>query len=278
MQNPPLNDENPAPSMLAYFLDRLPFARCLELMRRLLVEVGDRDDGQIVLLLGEHPNLITIGRGGSPGNVRQDNSALKSREIEAIYVNRGGGCLLHCPGQLAIYPLVPLAWHGFTVGEFLDRFQAGIIEALADLNVPARTLPGIHGIWGRTGQLAAVGVAVRSWVTYYGAYLNVDPPLGLFRLVDSNPHQPSPPAPTTPWCPPTKLRSVPGEGGSMSSLMAERRGSIKMTMVRAALVGRLAEAFGCDRYHLFTGHPLLRGEGKKDEGRMPKVERKPNDE
>jgi lipoyl(octanoyl) transferase len=208
----------------------------LQLQRRLLDEVGDRDDGQIALLLCEHPNLITIGRGGSSANIRHDSPALKSREIEAVYVNRGGGCLLHCPGQVAIYPMVPLRWHGFTLGEFVERLQAGIVEALDDLNVPAHTLPGKHGIWGRTGQLAALGVAVRNWVTYYGAYLNVDPPLGLFRLVENDPQNDFP----------------------MSSLMAERRGSIKMTMVRAALVGRLAEAFGCDRYHLFTGHPYLK--------------------
>ena len=234
-----MNDDDSAPALVAYFLGLLPFEMCLDLQRRLAVEVGGRDDGQIVLLLCEHSKLITIGRGGSPGDIRHDSPALKSREIEAIYVNRGGGCLLHCPGQLAIYPIVPLSWHGFTVGEFVERFQAGIIEALDDLNVAARTLPTKHGIWGRTGQLAALGVAVRDWVTYYGAYLNVDPPLGLFRLVESAPlHE--------------------GEGRAMSSLMAEHRGSIKMTMVRAALVGRLTEAFGCDRYHLFTGHPYLR--------------------
>jgi lipoyl(octanoyl) transferase len=251
VQNQPTNDELSAPALLAYFLAQLPFERCLELQRRLLKEIGDRDDGQIVLLLCEHPNLITIGRGGSPSDIRLQSPTLKSREIETIYVNRGGGCLLHAPGQLAIYPLVPLHWHGFTVGEFIERFQAGVVEALDDLNVPARTLPGKHGIWGRTGKLAALGVAVRDWVTYYGAYLNVDPPLGLFRLVENDIQQSSPPAPL-----PEGEGNVRSE--SMSSLMAERRGSIKMTMVRAALVGRLTDAFGCDRYHLFTGHPYLR--------------------
>ncbi len=260
MKNRPDNDETPAPALLAYFLDRLPFERCFELQRRLLVEVGNRDDGQIVLLLCEHPHLITIGRGGSPANIRLDSSALKSREIEAVYVNRGGGCLLHCPGQLAIYAIVPLYWHGFSVGEFVERLQAGIIEALDDLNVPARTLPGKHGVWGRTGQLAAVGVAVRNWVTYFGAYLNVDPPLGLFRLLEADAAQPSTTSPLSvgdgncDTLPPTHFSSR--EGRSMSSLMAERRGSIKMTMVRAALVERLSDAFGCDRYHLFTGHPF----------------------
>ncbi len=38
----------------------------------------------------------------------------------------------------------------------------------------------------------------------------------------------------------------------MSCLVAERRGPVRMTAVRAALVGRLADCFGCDRYHLYT--------------------------
>jgi lipoyl(octanoyl) transferase len=153
-----------------------------------------------------------------------------------IYTNRDGGCLLHCPGQLAIYPIVPLAWHGFTVGEFLERFQAGIIEALDDLCVHGHVRPGRHGVWARTGQLAAIGVAVRNWTTYFGAYLNVDPPMGLFRIVQSDPLQET----------------------RMSSMMTERRGPVRMTTVRATLVKHLTEAFGCDRYHLFTGHPLLK--------------------
>ena len=79
-------------------------------------------------------------------------------------------------------------------------------------------------------------MAVRHWVTYYGAYLNVCPPMGLFRLVETDPVGRTP----------------------MSCLVAERRGPVRMTAVRAALVQRLTEAFGCDRYHLYTGHPMLR--------------------
>jgi lipoyl(octanoyl) transferase len=166
------------------------------------------------------------------------------------WVNRGGGCLVHCPGQLAIYLLVPLQWHSLSVGEFLDRLHAGIIETLDDLNVHGRRyaqdVPGPFsvGVWGRTGQLAAVGAAVRHWVTYYGAYLNVCPPMGLFRLVESDPRSQT----------------------RMSSLAAERRGPVRMTAVRAALVRRLAECFGCDRYHLYTGHPLLSERSRRPAG------------
>jgi hypothetical protein len=36
--------------------------------------------------------------------------------------------------------------------------------------------------------------------------------------------------------------------------------------VRAVLVRHLTEAFGCDRYHLYTGHPWLKAEGENRPG------------
>jgi lipoyl(octanoyl) transferase len=225
-----------APAMAVHFLGQISFATCLELQRCLAAESARAADGQIKVLLGEHPPVVTIGRGGSPGNVRSNARALRSRQIEVLYVNRGGGCFLHSPGQLAICVIVPLEWHGMTVGEYLDRLQVGILETLEDLHIPARLLPDRYGLWGRTGQVAFLGVAVRGGVTYYGAYLNVTPPLGLFRLIE----------PDDPETPP------------VSSLSAERCGSIRMPALRAALVPQLAKAFGCDRYHLHTGHPWLR--------------------
>ena len=113
----------------------------MALQQRLVEQSRDRDDGQVTLLLCEHPTLITVGRGGSPGDVAMQSNLVRSRQIEVRWVNRGGGCLMHCPGQLAIYPIVPLRWHGFSVGEFLRRLQTGIIETLDDLNVPSRAAP-----------------------------------------------------------------------------------------------------------------------------------------
>jgi lipoyl(octanoyl) transferase len=136
---------------------------------------------------------------------------------------------------VAIYLIVPLRWHGMLVGEYLDRLQWGILGTLEELGVAARTQPGQHGIWGRTGQLAAFGAAVRHEVAFHGAFVNVCPPMGLFRLVQSDP-----------------IEQI-----SMSCLVAELGKPTKMTTVRAELVCRLADAFGCDRYHLHTGHPLL---------------------
>ena len=128
--------ESQSPALEAFLLGQVDFDRALALQQRLVTQCRDRDDGQIILLLCEHPTIITVGRGGSPGEIAMQSGLVRNRQIEVRWVNRGGGCLVHCPGQLAIYPLVPLQWHGFSVGEFLDRFQAGIMETLDDLNVP----------------------------------------------------------------------------------------------------------------------------------------------
>jgi lipoyl(octanoyl) transferase len=269
------------PSLEAFLLGQIDFDVALGLQQRLVEQARDRGDGQITLLLCEHPPIITVGRGGSPGQVAMQNNLVRNRQIEVRWVNRGGGCLVHSPGQLAIYPLVPLRWHGLSVGQFLHRLQTAIIETLDDLNIPSRpgdcpnfrgdcpnlrpsengTVPlspnakslgatagssssaaAQSGVYGRTGQLAALGAAVRHWTTYYGAYLNVCPPTGLFRLVEID----------------------PAAQTSMSSLVAERCGPVRMTGVRSALVRRLAESLGCDRYHLYTGHPMLRRKSQRD--------------
>ncbi|MFZ5830649.1 MAG: lipoyl(octanoyl) transferase LipB [Planctomycetota bacterium] len=232
----PLPTAHEPPALEAFLLGRIGFDVCLELQRRLIPQVAERDDGQVTLLLCEHPTVVTIGRGGSPAHVARESYLIRNRQIPVTWVNRGGGCLMHAVGQLAIYPLLPLRWHGLRPGVFLERLQTALIESLDELNVPSEPRAGRFGVWGRTGQLAALGVAVRNWVTYYGAYLNVTPPMGLFRLVESDPK----------------------ERTAMSCLVTERRGPVRMPTVRAVLVRRLAEAFGCDRYHLYTGHPMLR--------------------
>ena len=223
------------PAVEAYLLGVVDFNACLALQQRLVYEAAGRSDGQISLLICEHPLSISIGRQGSRVHVRLDRRELESRQIEIRWVNRGGGCLVHAPGQLAVYPIVPLEMHGLSVGEYLIRLQNGVTAALADLRFTGRTEPGREGIWGRAGQVAFFGAAVKNGISYFGAYINQAPATTLFRWVNSDPQT----------------------GGPMSSLVIERQQPVRMSGLREAVVRRLAEAFGCDRYHLYTNHPLF---------------------
>ena len=173
-------------------LGRVPFDAFLGLQSRLVYEAGGMDEPRIVVLLCEHPDLITVGRAGSRGHVRFSNDQLKHEQLAIRWISRGGGCILHAPGQLAVYPIVPLGLLGWTVGEYLRRLQRGIVDGFAELNVRGETCAGSFGVWGRSGLLANVGVAVRSGIACHGAFINVNPAMRRYAFVDVFPPPPDP--------------------------------------------------------------------------------------
>jgi len=142
----PRDNQHP-PVMEAHLLATVDYHRCVELQKRLVYESGGRTDGQITLLLCEHASIITVGRAGSPGEIHIGTAERRSRQLDVQWVNRGGGCMVHAPGQLAVYPIVPLSWHEMSVGRYLDCLQKGLLAALAELGIRGRTEPGRYGIW-----------------------------------------------------------------------------------------------------------------------------------
>lgn len=222
-------------SLSVHLLGTVDYACCQALQDRLVYEAGGRGDGHVALLMCEHLPLITLGRQASLRHVRWDSQERARHELDLRWVARGGGALVHGPGQLALYPIVPLAWHRWRVGDYLRRFQAGLLAALAELGAGGETLPDRFGIWGRSGQLAALGISVRHNVTLHGAVVNVDIKPYLLRAVQADPEDPRP----------------------MGSLAAERQRPPRMAAVREALFRQVAQSLDCQRVHVFCGHPLL---------------------
>jgi lipoyl(octanoyl) transferase len=218
-----------------HLLGIVEFESCLALQQRLVFETGGRTDGQITVLICEHPDVITVGRQGSWGHIRLTPAELASRRLQVRWLNRGGGCLPHVPGQLAVYPIVPLDWYRWTIGEYLTRLQRAILHVIAEQGMVPQSRPPQFGLWGRTGQLASFGVAVRNWTTYHGAFLNVCPAMHLFHC----------------------LQTDPAESRPMGSLVAEHGRGVKMPKVRESVVRHLCQELGSERYHVISGHPLL---------------------
>ena len=218
----------------AYLLGSLDFDTALRLQRRLHFEVtGDRR--QAALVLCEHPPLITIGRQGSRAHLHVEPEELRTRRWPVRWVNRGGGCLLHMPGQFALYSIMPLDRLGCTVSDYLHRLGAAIGDALGDFSIHATIRIDERGIWAGDRMLAALGVSVRDWVTMFGAYINVHPALDLFRCVTA----------------------VADCEQPMTSLERERRGAVRPALVRERLIEHFRVRFGFDRVTLFTEHPMV---------------------
>jgi lipoyl(octanoyl) transferase len=256
-----------------HLLGLVDFESALALQQRLVYEAGESRGRQITVLLCEHPDVLTIGRDGSRSHIRLDPRELKRRRLPVRWVGRGGGCILHAPGQLAVYPIVPLEPFDWSVGDYLQRLRQGISSTFEALGINGETRPHRLGIWGRKGQLAAFGVAVRNWISYHGAFINVNPAMNPFGYIDTGlrkicrvngPNRGIGMRGSFTDAANTGESSgepVAGHGRgtrpTMSCLLAETGRGVTMPRVRAQLIASLSEAFGCDRHHLHTGHSLL---------------------
>jgi lipoyl(octanoyl) transferase len=234
--------EAPGRTLQLYLLGCVEFEAALSLQHRLVYEVAS-DRRRAALLLCEHsPPLISVGRQGSRTHILCGPEELRARQWRVRWVNRGGGCLLHVPGQLAICPILPLDRLGLGVQAYLERLQEVVTATLADFSLRAETRAGRPGVWVAGRPIAGLGVAVRDWVAYYGAYLNVNPALGWFRLVSC----------------------VGAERVPMTSLERERRGPLRPALLRERLVEHFAARFGFDQMVFFSDHPLLSRKARAD--------------
>jgi lipoyl(octanoyl) transferase len=223
----------PASYLQAYLLGTVSFESALAFQRRLLYQVaGDRDHGAI--LLCEHTPLITVGRHGSSAHILYEPGELRARRWQIRWVNRGGDCVLHLPGQLAIYPILALDRLGVDLRTYLTRLKAILKTVLSDFDVRAEAQEHDNEIVVGGRRIATIGVAVRQWVTYYGAVLNVNPDLLPFRGIRSS----------------TTCRDA-------TSLVRERRGSLRPSLVRERLLERFAASFQFSRTSVFFDHPSL---------------------
>jgi lipoyl(octanoyl) transferase len=236
---PPLLAPDPV-GLQVYLLGTVDFEALLALQRRLVFEVsGDRDEA--MLLVCEHTPVITVGRQGSRSHILFDSRELQTRGWHVRWVNRGGGVLLHAPGQLAIYPILPLDRLEMGLTEYLDRLQRFLIEVAADFSVPAHSRPGLAGVWVGERLLAHVGVAVRDWVSYYGVALNVSTDPDLFR----------------------KVRCV-GDA-TMTSIECERGLRVDPKLIRERVVEHFLEQFPVERVAVYHDHPALPGKSAPHE-------------
>lgn len=139
---------------------------------------GHRQD---TLVLTEHHPVFTIGvRPGAERHVVWDEAVRKRSGVELFRVSRGGDATFHGPGQLVGYPIVDLSAER-DLHRYLRRLEDVLLAAVGSLGLAAGRREGKTGLWLGTRKIAALGVAVKSWVSWHGFALNVDPDLRYFN-------------------------------------------------------------------------------------------------
>src|SRR5580658_3834534 len=154
---------------------------------------------QNVLLLLEHPPVLTLGRNANRANVLASDELLAARGVTLHHINRGGDVTYHGPGQLIGYPIFDLRSlrnpSGTRMGpvDFVRQMEEALIGLCAEFGVSAVRIPGLTGVWchlrwgrplddrcGATAtdppqgerKIGAIGIHVSRGVTSHGFAFN----------------------------------------------------------------------------------------------------------
>ena len=108
-----------------------------------------------------------------------NEQTLKDKGIQIHKTNRGGDITYHGPGQLVVYPIIQLNNRDLLV--YLRKLETVVIRVLKTFDIEASTREGKTGIWIDDRKICAIGIAVKSWITYHGLALNINPDLDHFQ-------------------------------------------------------------------------------------------------
>lgn len=126
-----------------------------------------------VLLLLEHPPVITRGRRPDPAALPMGEAWYLGQGIDVVATDRGGKATYHGPRQLVGYPIMRTA----AVVDFVRTMERAIVAALGDAGLRARTRtedgPDYTGVWTAERKIASIGVHVARGVTTHGFAVNV---------------------------------------------------------------------------------------------------------
>ena len=169
--------------LLVSDLRTMPYADALTLQRAVARARISGEIEQDLLLLVEHPPVVTLGRSSKERHLLASPALLAARGVELFEVERGGDVTFHGPGQLVGYPIVDLKRHKQDLHWYLRQVEEALIRAVAPLGIDGERSAGFTGVWTRGRKLASIGVHARDWVTWHGFALNVTTDLAYFDLI-----------------------------------------------------------------------------------------------
>jgi len=170
-------------------LGLVPYAEAYDFQLKL---VQSRKAGLIpdVLLVCEHPHVITLGRNGRREHLLASDNLLAQMNVEFHLSDRGGDITYHGPGQTVGYPILDLTEHKRDVRWYVEQLEEVMIRGTAEFGLTAKRAEGQHGVWldskttsAAEEKLGALGVHLSRWVTSHGFAYNVSTDLRYFDLI-----------------------------------------------------------------------------------------------
>ena len=129
----------------------------------------------------EHPLVYTTGLKFQESHLRIKNK--KSIPIQPV--KRGGSIVIHNPGQLVQYLIVPVSFLEFGLETFVRQIESAIIQTLLEFGVISFLVPPHSGVFTSKGKIAYVGLGVKNGCTYHGLAVNIYNSLEPYSYINS---------------------------------------------------------------------------------------------
>ena len=136
-----------------------------------------------ILILQQHFPVITLGRKYNAEDLLWSSDQYISQGVDLVHSNRGGKATCHNLGQLVGYPVLNLSYWKQDSHWYLRLIEQIIINTIDYFGIQAKRKPGYTGVWVKDRKIAAIGVAIRRWITSHGFALNVENNLSLFETI-----------------------------------------------------------------------------------------------
>jgi lipoyl(octanoyl) transferase len=184
------------------YLGRMGYSEALELQNELAELRYQNRIGNVLLLL-EHPPVLTLGRNAGRGNIVASDELLAARGVEVHQIKRGGDVTYHGPGQLVGYPIFDLrALENTSSGharlrmgpvDFVRQLEEILIRLTGHFGIHAGRIAGLTGVWCGLGdesgsvlgrKIAAIGIHVSRGIVTHGFAYNLTTRLEDFQLIN----------------------------------------------------------------------------------------------
>ena len=154
-------------------------------LQRSLVEDRKADRVGDLLLLLQHPPVVTLGVRGDGGraNIVATDERLRELGVDVQETGRGGDVTYHGPGQIVGYPILDLKPDRCDVHRYVRDIEEVMIRGCAGYGVTAGRIQGLTGAWLGTEKIGAIGVRISRWITSHGFAFNVQTDLSHFQLI-----------------------------------------------------------------------------------------------
>ena len=158
-----------------YFLGQVDIEESLILQEKTLDLCSKQRVPPSVLML-EHPEVITSGK----SSCKESIDFLSEKGIQVFQVDRGGELTAHMPGQLVIYPVLPIKSMALTVKKYVYLMEQLVINMLRDYGVIGQRRKSHPGVWVAEQKIASLGIRIKQRTTMHGLAINISNDVGLF--------------------------------------------------------------------------------------------------